>query len=116
MGKWVNFLVLVLLLSISTQALSLVFDTHVAHQDSDSHLSETTHDAKVTKASNSTDGLVDNSGLDCQHCCHCHSAPHIFVPLLIKALPSEGHYSARHNLAQPPAEGYWRNLLRPPIA
>lgn len=119
MVKWVNYLVLVLMLSVSTQALSVVFDSHVAHQNSEAHLSDAVHDDEDDeniKRLASSRGTVDNSGLDCQHCCHCHSAQHIFLPMLIKALPGDGHYPVRHKLIPPPTDGYWRNVLRPPIA
>lgn len=114
-AKWVNYLVLILLLSVSTQALSVVFDSHATHQDSQSHLSDAAHEGQAVALSND-EVTTDSSGLECQHCCHCHSAQHIFLPLLIKALPGDGHYPVRHTFSVPPAEGYWRNLLRPPIA
>ncbi|MAJ69991.1 MAG: hypothetical protein SWN10_05140 [Pseudomonadota bacterium] len=116
MGKWVNFLVLVLLLSVSTQALSVVFDSHAAHQETASHLSDTRHNEAHSEQSQPPENTADSSGLDCQHCCHCHGAQHIFLLLLIKAPPVDGHYAVRYNLNQPPATGFWRNLLRPPIA
>ena len=116
MSRWIHSLVLVLLLSVSTQALSVVFDSHAAHQESTSHLSEPSHEAPHSEQAIAQDKNSDSSGLDCQHCCHCHGAQHIFLPLLIKALPVNGHYAVRHNLNQPPATGFWRNLLRPPSA
>ena len=116
MGKWGNFLVLLLLLSVSTQALSVVFDSHAAHQETASHLSDTRHNETHSEQIQPPENTADSSGLDCQHCCHCHGAQHIFLPLLIKALPVDGHYAVRHQLNQPLTLGFWRNLLRPPIA
>lgn len=116
MIKWVNYLVLLLLLSVSTQALSVVFDSHATHQDSQSHLSEGTHDEEQASGLSTDKTITDNSGLECQHCCHCHSAQHIFLPLLVSALPGDGNFSIRQTLTLPLVEGYWWNLLRPPIS
>lgn len=116
MSKWVNYLILVLLLSVSTQALSVVFDSHAIHQDSEYHVAEVSSPERAVSIDNADSQLNGTNGLDCQHCCHCHGAQHIFLPLLVKALSAEGGYPVPHGLVQPPAAGYLSNLLRPPIA
>ena len=93
----------------------MVFDTHIAHQDSDNHFSNTRYDESVKRSASSLN-TPDNSGLDCQHCCHCHSAQHVFLPVLIKAQSGAGHSPVRQKLIPPPTDGYWRSVLRPPIA
>ena len=115
MVKWVHYLVIVLMLCVSTQALSVVFDSHATHQNSEYHFSDIAHEEQSDAFPAPEESGASTSGLDCQHCCHCHGAQHIFLPWLIKALPVAGQYHIQQSLTLPPADGYWRNLLRPPI-
>ncbi|OFC69193.1 hypothetical protein [Alteromonas confluentis] len=108
-------LILLLLLSVSSQAMSVVFDSHAAHQDTDFHVKSDAVDISGTQFQEDPK-TTDKYGLDCQHCCHCHGAQHIYLPVAVKALNTDNQFYTRHSLIQPLTEGHWSNLLRPPIA
>lgn len=120
MSRSFKSLILLLLLSVSSQAMSVVFDSHAAHQDASVHVQENgagkTPGTQPGSEAANPDMVTDKYGLDCQHCCHCHGAQHIYLPVAIKALNTDNQFEPRHSLIQPLTEGHWSNLLRPPIA
>ncbi|MGY8897515.1 MAG: hypothetical protein ACKVI8_05735 [Paraglaciecola sp.] len=115
LSRSVKALVLLLLLSVSSQAMSVFFDSHVSHQGSDDH--QLTNNASVSGVLTKIieNPVTDNYGLDCEHCCHCHGAQHIYLPVIITTLHTHLHSQRCQTLSLSVSGGHRRNLLRPPI-
>ena len=118
--------VLCILLAFATQASSAAFDNHASHQAGTEHVSFEHHEHQSESAID-VESQPDEAGqseavtagtstdFDCHHCCHCHGAHHVYLPVVLthsglsafKGLQPE-FYANLHT-------GYQRNLLRPPI-
>lgn len=137
----VTFWFFALLLSLSTQAMGAVFDIHTRHNNVLQHGNDTTspvHQRHIIEQA--VTHLIGNNTLDvtiytpphdeyssgfaeqlnehdCQHCCHCHhSVQHLYLPALMTSLTVFAHRDSITGFDTPPKTGYWRDLLRPPIA
>jgi hypothetical protein len=106
-------LIIILVLAVSFQSVSAVYDLHQTHQSGVEHLEfEHDHDQLELKIDNQD----SQKSYDCHHCCHCHGSH------LTSLLPPKINLTLLYgnqiipNLNQTLENAYISRLLRPPKA